>query len=87
MVTRLHSSIIAYAYGVSFVGLVWNQKQRFFGASIGCPDRFLSIPEFDAERIAEKLLRAMESGYPDAKTQAYKESNARELEKFLSQYV
>lgn len=39
--TRLHAAVIAYAYEIPFVGLIWNSKQRFFGESICLPDRFL----------------------------------------------
>lgn len=84
--TRLHAGIIAYAYGIPFVGLVWNPKQRFFGESIGLPDRFFDVSEFDAERIVNKLIYVTEVGYPDD-MQAYKESNAKELKKFLFDYT
>lgn len=84
--TRLHAGIIAYAYDIPFVGLVWNQKQRFFGESIGLPDRFFNSSEFDAERIVKKLFDAIDAGYPD-NMRVYRESNAKEIEKFLSDYI
>lgn len=84
--TRLHAAIIAYAYEIPFVGLVWNPKQRFFGESIGLPDRFIDVSEFNAWQIVNKLLCAIDAGYPD-NMQAYRESNAKEIEKFLSDYI
>lgn len=84
--TRLHAAIIAYAYEIPFVGLVWNPKQRFFGESIGLPDRFFDVSEFNAWQIVNKLLCAIDAGYPD-NMQAYRESNAKEIEKFLSDYI
>lgn len=84
--TRLHTSIIAYSYGVPFVGLVWNDKQRFFGAAIGHPERFLGPSEFQADRVVQRLLDAMEAG-PDTGGREYKQSNFRELWHFLEQYA
>lgn len=84
--TRLHAGIIAYAYGIPFVGLVWNQKQRFFGESIGLPDRFFDVTEFNAGKIVKKLLCAIDAGYPD-NMQAYRESNAKEIENFISDHI
>lgn len=80
---RLHAGVIAYAYKVPFVELVWNPKQQFFGESIGLPDRFFDASELDAERIVEKLLYAIDAGYP-GDMRGYRESNAKEIENFLS---
>ena len=84
--TRLHAGVIAFSYGIPFVGLVWNQKQRFFAESIGLPDRFFDVSEFNAGQIVKKLLYAIDAGYPD-NMQAYRESNAKEIEKFLSDHI
>lgn len=86
IVTRLHAAVIAYAYSIPLVGLVWNQKQRFFGENIGLSDRFFDVSEFDAERIVKKLLCAIDVGYPDD-MQAYRDSNTKEIENFLSEYT
>ena len=85
--TRLHTGIIAYAYEIPFVGLVWSPKQFFFGESIGCRDRFFAACDLNVEMFVTKLLEAIESGYPDMDAKSFKDSNPVELERFLSEYV
>lgn len=60
---RLHAGIIAYSYEIPFAALVWNQKQRYFGEQIGCPERFLESREFTGDRIVDCLLQALDEGY------------------------
>lgn len=90
--TRLHACVIAYAYGVPFVGLVWNDKQIFFGEAIGHPDRFFEEGDFQAERIVDEALgQAGERDPLDAREAhrraAYKESNALAIDGFIRRYV
>ena len=48
---RMHSSIIAYSLGIPAVGIVWNDKMRFWGEKIGCNDRYILPDELSAERV------------------------------------
>lgn len=53
---RMHASIVSYSLDVPSVGLVWNDKIRMFGETIGHPDRFISHQEFSPKRIVEKMI-------------------------------
>ena len=52
---RMHSSIISYALDVPSVNLVWNDKVRFFYQNIDYPDRAISIEDWNAESVLERL--------------------------------
>lgn len=80
---RLHASVIAYAYGVPSVGLVWNEKQVMFGKAIGCEKRFFRIETFEPTRIVQELLAAMEEGYDESAREAYRSTTAEEIRRFL----
>lgn len=80
---RLHASIIAYAYGVPSVGLVWNEKQVMFGQAIGCEERFFRVEAFEPARIVQGLLAAMAEGYDEAAREAYRRTTAEEIRRFL----
>lgn len=58
---RLHASIISYSYGIPFIGLVWNDKQMMFGESIGEPYRFVSLKEFNAGTIVDRVEQVMQN--------------------------
>lgn len=47
---RMHSSIIAYSFGIPTVVLEWNDKLPFFYRAIGHPERVLPFGEWSAER-------------------------------------
>lgn len=59
---RLHPSIVAYALGVPSLGIVWNDKVKFFYEGIGCADRIVETSDPDPDRIVEKLERAISEG-------------------------
>lgn len=52
---RMHSNIIAYALKIPSVGLVWNDKMRFWGEKIGYPERFIDEKNLQAEGIVDTL--------------------------------
>ena len=52
---RMHSSIIAYSFGIPSVTLAWNDKIPFFYAGIGHPDRALEFPEWGSRAAFEQL--------------------------------
>lgn len=84
IVTRLHSSIIAYSYGIPSIGLVWNSKQLMFGNSIGHPERFL-----DGLSDERKVLDLMENAMKEenARNENYCSSTQSMIRDFLIQHV
>ena len=59
IVTRLHSSIVAYSYNIPTIGIVWNNKQVMFGEEIGHPERFVE-GNFDVKNIVDLLEELLE---------------------------
>lgn len=84
VVTRLHSSIIAYSYGIPTIGLVWNTKQHLFGDAIGLPERFLN-PPFDAKHVADLLEKAIREG--SNINMNYCSTTKKEIEFFLNNII
>lgn len=60
---RLHANIIAFSVGVPSLGLVWNEKLKFFGQSIGFPERFIEPRDFEVGYIINELHKAISKGY------------------------
>lgn len=58
---RMHSSIIAYAFGIPSVALVWNDKIPFFYDSIGHPERALVFENWDAKIVFEQITAILEA--------------------------
>lgn len=85
--TRLHSCIVAFSLDVPTIGLIWNEKLRMFGESIGYPERFLKKEEFNAEKIVQELLNSINLGYNNLEKEKYKESVKKSLEKFIITYI
>lgn len=59
---RMHSNIIAYAYKIPSVGLVWNDKLRFFGEKTGYQERFVEEKDLNAKHCVNILLKAIDEG-------------------------
>ncbi len=87
IVARLHASIIAYSYNIPCIGLVWNNKQKFFGEAIECPNRFIEHDKFNAEYILSELENAMDIGQYSLNNEEYKNSNSYYIEKFIQEFV
>ena len=56
---RMHSNIIAYSLGIPSVGIVWNEKMRFWGERIGYKERYIMPDELSAERVFDAFEKAM----------------------------
>lgn len=87
IVGRLHASIIAYAYDVPSLGLVWNAKQIMFGEAIGYPERFITKEDFNVENILSRLELSINQGYDQVNREKYCMSTSMYLERFLQEYV
>lgn len=48
---RMHSCIIAYSLGIPTVGLVWNDKLKFWAENTNQSDRFLSEDDINRDKI------------------------------------
>jgi polysaccharide pyruvyl transferase WcaK-like protein len=59
---RMHSNIIAYAYKIPSIGLVWNKKMTFWGQKCGYPERFIESGALSAETIVDALEKALAEG-------------------------
>jgi polysaccharide pyruvyl transferase WcaK-like protein len=59
---RMHSNIIAYAYRVPSIGLVWNKKMTFWGQKCGYPERFIESDAISADTVVEALEKALIEG-------------------------
>lgn len=85
--TRLHSCIVAYSLNIPCIGLVWNQKLKMFGKSIGYQERFLESKDFNAELIVRDLQYALKQGYEYIQPKEYIKSNKEKLKDFVDRYL
>ena len=83
---RMHSTIIACSLGVPAVGLVWNDKVRFWFEKTGFPERALQKDQLTAQISVDTLEKALEQG---VKQFGYFKRRAceKELAAFLKKYV
>ena len=84
---RLHSCIIAYAYDIPAIGLVWNEKQVMFGENIGYESRFIKQEDFEEEYIISKLLQSIKEGYGKVDKREYTKSTAEYLKKYIESII
>ena len=84
--TRLHSSIIAYSYGIPTIGLVWNEKQLMFGEATHHYDRFIEEP-FNAKAIVDRLEIAMKLDDAGDVDMDYIHTTKVWIERFLRKYI
>ena len=82
---RMHSNIIAYSLGIPSVGIIWNQKLRFWGKKIGCPERFFETDEMDPAVMVQTLENAL-SGHAKKPSFFKKQGVYRALRQFVRKY-
>ena len=58
LAARLHASIIGTSMGIPNASLVWNRKQRFFGAAMGTGENYLERGDFNPETVFATLMAA-----------------------------
>lgn len=83
---RMHANIIAYSMGIPCVGLVWNDKLKFFGESIGCEKQFVTYENLNSEYISDVFFEALEKGFDEKILQRERQSAYRGIEEFLVPY-
>jgi len=69
---RLHANIIAYSLGVPSVGLIWDEKVRWFGETTGRSRYFIGDESSVSVLVVERLLKADERGVDLGKLKAMK---------------
>lgn len=79
---RMHSNIIAYSYGVPSIGMIWNEKIRFWGDKISRPERFLEADALDAGETVSRLIKAL-AEKPIFPARAEKKRIAKAIKKFV----
>lgn len=82
--TRLHACIIAYSLDIPAIGLVWNDKQTFFGKNIGAPDYYITRPDFEVNNIIRRLEKAISQGYDETRREEYRSSIVESIKSMLS---
>ncbi len=65
LATRLHASIIAFSFGIPAVGMVWNNKLRFWGEFIQRPQNYVPADRLDAAYLVEVFENAVREGYDE----------------------
>lgn len=85
---RLHANIIATALEIPTIGLIWNDKLKFYGELLDIGDRFLYPDQFkNAKFVADKLEDAINNGYNIKKIDDLKNSTITALNDFISNDV
>lgn len=81
---RMHAHIIATSFNIPAVGLIWNNKIKWFAKHIGCPERFFEASEMkDYDRIFETFEKALNEGDTKLNTSILKEKTYKKLEEFI----
>lgn len=84
---RLHANIIAYSLNIPAIGLVWNDKCRFWGENIGFPQRYFESNNLDGRLIVKECIDAMQNGYKEYTREPYKMSVYNSLKRYLINLV
>jgi polysaccharide pyruvyl transferase WcaK-like protein len=84
---RLHANIVAYSLKVPSVGIVWNDKLKFWGKYIGYPERYFLHHDFDGRKIVDELLKAIEVGYNEEAREDFKMTTYKSLYNFMEGFI
>lgn len=84
---RLHANIVAYSLKIPSIGLVWNDKCRFWGKNIGYSERYFHYNELDGSKIVNGLLKAIEVGYNEEAREGYKMTTFNSLYYFMEGFI
>ncbi len=82
---RMHANIIAYSLKIPSIGLVWNDKLKFWGESSGYPERFIEAENINADNVYNVLENALKEGLKQ-RGFMFKYSAFKPLRKFLHKY-
>lgn len=72
--TRMHAGIIAYSLDIPALGLVWNDKIRFFWEQTGHMQNCIEIKNITPDRVLEVLKSAIKNGYNQEIKQKFRQT-------------
>ena len=80
---RLHACITSVALGIPVVGMLWDNKLKYFSKTMGIEKFFISASNLSGENVVNSLEEAMEFPFDYANRESYKERTAKYIEKFI----
>ena len=81
---RMHAMIISTSYDIPCVGLIFNEKIKWFSRHIGAEERFFYPKDMNNyDLIYDTFKKALEEGNTKLNTKKLKQDAYNELEKFL----
>ncbi len=83
IVPRLHANIVAHSLGIPAVGLIWNDKVRFFAEQIKQGDTVFETFDFDAVKIVDKLEELIENEQKVNYLEEYKKTTYDAVKEFV----
>lgn len=84
---RMHSSIIAYSFGIPTIALEWNDKVPYFYEAIGHRERVIPFGEWTPSRAFETLVAAGGAPEPDPGYRDFLMSTYHYLQDALGSHV
>ena len=72
--TRMHAGIIAYSLDIPAIGLVWNDKIKFFWTCAGHPENCVDVESLTSNNVTEALENAIKKGYNQEYKQKYRKT-------------
>ena len=82
---RMHTAIIAYAFEIPTVNVIWNAKLPLFYANIGHPERCVEVEEWTGQHVFDMLQEVLPLG--NAQNPDYMMSVYRNLYEVLGQIL
>ncbi len=80
---RLHSLIVSYSLGVPSIGIVWNDKVKFFEEATGHPERAFSVDQLDVDKLYGVLKKSLKQGCGFAGKDIYDKTTYNSMKDFL----
>lgn len=87
IVPRLHANIVAHSLGIPAVGLVWNDKVRFFAEQIEQEDTVFETFDFDAVKIVDKLEELIGAEQHTQYLEKYKQTTYNAVKEFVKEFL
>lgn len=84
---RLHACLSSYALDIPVIGLLWDDKLRFFSDNAGIKNYFLEENQLIGEKAAELLINSRKYIYDHNIRDHYKNRTKESIGKFLNEYL
>lgn len=82
--TRMHAGIIAYSLDVPAIGLMWNDKIKFFWESAGHPEYCIDVAHLNPEDVFSALKNAVVNGYNQEHKRVFRQTIKDEIAKIAT---